>query len=317
MPAALFHRRRPAPPPRLAFRDRLAIASRLLLHALLLLAALALLAYAALQLFARSDLFRSRLEASLSALSGMPVRIDGRIRATEALNLKLRDVISTDGDAGLAVGTLRVRWRLFPPRGTSRIESIWLESVHLTLSVRPDGTVSPPFLAACARQAADFAALPSLSALPSPAPAPAAPSTPSAPAAETSPSDRNPVARIPLVRIQNADVHWRDADGVELASADGIDLTWTTSPIPELGMMPRLRPGDPTQLSYFRGYAARIRLGSTLQIAGLRMEIADADGRPYLVLLEAADWGAHTPPPSRSDRSQAARSLLSDPALFP
>ena len=120
-----------------------------------------------------------------------------------------------------------------------------------------------------------------------------------------------------IVRIQNADVHWRDAHGVELASADGIDLTWTTTPIPELGMMPRLRPGDPTQLSYLRGYAAHVRLGSSLQIAGLRMEIADADGRPHLVLLEAEDWGAHVPPPSHADRSQAARDLLSDPALFP
>ena len=44
-----------------------------------------LLIYGALQVLVRTDFFRARVEAELSRLTGMEMRV-GRIRATESLN---------------------------------------------------------------------------------------------------------------------------------------------------------------------------------------------------------------------------------------
>ena len=50
------------------------------------LALAALLVYGVLQLFVRTNYFRLRVEAELSRMTGMEMRV-GRIRATESLNL--------------------------------------------------------------------------------------------------------------------------------------------------------------------------------------------------------------------------------------
>ena len=50
------------------------------------------LVYGALQVLVRMNVFRSQVERELSRLAGMEMRI-GRIRATESLNLRIRDAI--------------------------------------------------------------------------------------------------------------------------------------------------------------------------------------------------------------------------------
>ena len=58
------------------------------------------LVYGALQILVRTDVFRAQVEDELSRLAGMEVRI-GRMRATESLNLKIRDTIGISDVAGI------------------------------------------------------------------------------------------------------------------------------------------------------------------------------------------------------------------------
>ena len=331
---SLFHRRpvtRPEPSalPHLTRSDRRILFWTTGLRWLLTLAALAALLYLAAQIFARTDTMRVRLEAMLTDLAGMPVRIDGRIRATEALNLKIRDVICLDGDSGMTVAILRIRWRLFPPRGESHIESIWAENVQLTLSRLPDGTIRPPQFARLGRKAAGYIGVPALSIdapatvqegaaenampgqPPSSEPSSAAPDETTAEA--SAPAQPRPV--LPLLRIQNARVRWLDADGTELASATGIDATIRTLALPEIGMNPLLGPGDVRSVTHLRGYAAAISVTSTVHITGLRLDLIQAGAQTYLSHLSAADWGQHPPPASPSLPPDAL--LLRDPGIFP
>jgi len=84
----------PSAIPNLTRRDREALFWWMGLRWVLTLLGIAVALYVAAQVVARTDWMKKTVEAELSRLSGMPVRIDGRIRATESLNLKIRDVIS-------------------------------------------------------------------------------------------------------------------------------------------------------------------------------------------------------------------------------
>lgn len=315
--APLFHRRPPNPDdPQLTFVQRQRVFWRTLSRIALILLALAAVVYLVLQLVARSHGFRNSLEGRLSRLSGIPLHIDGRVRATEALNLKIRGIRGVEGDTGLSIDTARLRWRMFPPDHESRLSSIWLEGVRLSFATDAEGAVHPAFLGAMVRRVASLAgirdAVPDL-------PDPAAPDldipvpTPVEPV-DASPADygfsRNPLSNIPLIRVQNASLHWRDPDGNEIATASGIDFTWHTLPLPELGMMPRLTASDVARVSYLRGYADHVRLGRT-HITGLRLEFIQAGSSQYLVLLEAEDWGALPPPrPAAADAQDLFREFF-------
>jgi len=323
--APLFHRAPPPTRPVLTARERQAVFWGVLGRAALIVAVLLLLLYGAAQLVARSDPFRTALEARLSSLSGLPLRIDGRVRATESLNLKIRNVIGQDGPAGLSVDTARIRWRAFPRRGESPVSMIWLEGLRLTFALDGDGTVHPDFLGALARRAATLtgirSAIPGLpDPGPEPIPVPAVPSpsgtdaAPSAPPAAPAYGDTaNPWNRIPLIRVQNASLHWRDASSNEIASAIGVDFTWNTWPIPPVGMMPQLTAGDVARISYLRAYADHVRVGDS-HVTGLRLELILAGTVQYLVLLDAEDWGTLTPPLSPSASAQSLfREFFPDP----
>ena len=83
------------------------------------LALVVLLVYGALQVLVRTDFFRSRVEAELSRLAGMEMRV-GRIRATESLNLRIRDVIGVSKVAGIEARTVAHPLALVPAAGASR-----------------------------------------------------------------------------------------------------------------------------------------------------------------------------------------------------
>ncbi|MBQ9345466.1 MAG: hypothetical protein IJT88_09665 [Kiritimatiellae bacterium] len=301
---------KPAPSgiPRLTRADRHLLFWTMLLRLLALVAAVAALFYVVAQVVSRTDWMRHRLEAYLSDFAGMPVRIDGRVRATEALNLRIRDVISVDGDSGLTIGILRIRWRLFPPAGESHVKSIWAENVQLNLTRAADGSIRPAFLAQLGRQAAGYAGIP-IPAAPEDetavAPAPAEKTAAPAP-------DASPQPVLPLFRLQNARVFWRTADDTLLASATGIDLTIRTLALPEIGMNPVLGPEDARSVMHWRGYAETVVVPPSINIKGLRIDLVHSGDRDFLSHLSAADWGQHPAPRNPADVPPDVAMLLDD-----
>jgi len=304
----------PSAIPNLTRRDREALFWWMGLRWVLTLLGIAVALYVAAQVVARTDWMKKTVEAELSRLSGMPVRIDGRIRATESLNLKIRDVISYDGDSGLRVGILRIRWRLFVPQGESHIEAVWAENVTLTLAMGEDGTIRPSFLGDCGRQAATYAGLPVLSRAATPAEQAAEQAADGA--SEAADVKARPVLDVlPLLRIQNARVRWCGPDGEEIATAEGIDITWRTLGLPEIGMNPVLGPEDDLTVSHLRGYAESVVIPPSVHVAGLRLELIHAGKKNYLSHLSAADWGRQRPPRNPAEPT-ADMELLADPATF-
>lgn len=305
----------PSAIPNLTRSDRRILFWLTVLRIVLVIVGVAAVLYLAAQLVARTEWMRRRLEGELSKLSGMPVRIDGRVRATEALNLRARDVISYEGESGLSVGILRIRWRMFPPQGESHVESVWAENVRLTLTVGEDGTLSPAFLGACGRQAASYLGLPTFShETKEEAGGGGATIAGLADlgAAEPAPRKTRKLSVIPLLRVQNATARWLDAKGELLASASGIDLTWRTLALPEIGMNPVLGPDDAWSVSHLRGYAASVTVPPTVHITGLRLELLHAGGRQFLSHLSADDWGKHPPPRNPSARTPDIEMLLDE-----
>ena len=305
----------PSAIPNLTRSDRRVLFWLAVLRIFLVLAGVAAVLYLAAQLVARTEWMRHRLESELSKLSGMPVRIDGRVRATEALNLRARDVISFEGDSGLSVGILRIRWRLFPPQGESHVESVWAENVRLTLTIGEDGTLRPAFLGACGRQAASYLGIPTFShgteeeATGGEATIAGLADLSAADGAKRTPRK---LSVVPLLRVQNATVRWLDAKGEMLASASGIDMTWRTLALPEIGMNPVLSPDDAWSVSHLRGYAASVSVPPSIHIAGLRLELIHAGDRQFLSHLSADDWGKHPPPRDPAARTPDVEMLLDE-----
>ena len=306
----------PSAIPKLTRRDRGLLFWWMGVRWALTLAGIAVVLYIAAQIVARTDWMRNKVEAELSRLSGMPVRIDGRIRATESLNLKIRDVISYEGESGLRVGILRIRWRLFAPKGESHVEAVWAENVSLTLTVGADGTIRPSFLGDCGRQAAVYAGLPVLSREATPAEQAVEQAADGDAKADGEGVKARPALEVlPLLRIQNARVRWCGADGEEIASAEGIDITWRTLGLPEIGMNPVLGPGDDLTVSHLRGYAESVVVPPSVHVAGLRLELIHAGTKNYLSHLSATDWGRQKPPQNPAE-STADIEMLRDAATF-
>lgn len=237
------------------------------------LALAALLAYGALQLFVRTNYFRSRVEAELSRMAGMEMRV-GRIRATESLNLKLRDVISVSKDAGIEARTVRIRWRLFRPEGVSMLESVRVDGLALTFAPDAEGVVQPAFLGRMSRMILDSAGA-RLPEMPPAAEPPGAAAAADGEAPAASPWMSGPV------EIRWASARWQDAAGNLLASASNMELAWMSMVLPNGG-----------QVAHVDCRAGEVKIANGPKIAGLRVELIDAGDRQYLVNLDAADWGA-------------------------
>lgn len=227
----------------------------------------ALLAYGALHLLVRTDFFRARVEAELSRLAGMEMRV-GRIRATESLNLKLRDVISVSKDAGFEVRTLRIRWRLFRPRHASMLESLRMEGLALTFAPDAEGALQPAFLGRVSRMLLEAAGAES-------------PGGRTESAASAAAGEAGGAARFAgPVEVRWASVRWQDAGGNLQASISNMELAWLSLALP-----------NGRQIAHVDLRAAEVKLATGLRIMGLHVELLDAGERQFLVALDAADWG--------------------------
>lgn len=237
------------------------------------------LVYGALQILVRTDLFRARVEAELSRLVGMEMRV-GRIRATESLNLRFRDVIGVSEIAGIEARLTRLRWRIFRPRGEPMLESIRMDGLALTIAPDENGVLQPPFLGVWSKKVFEWTGVP----VPEPV---AAAKTPGGGAGmrESAPA-REPAhwSSGPLV-FRGVSVRWQDAQGNLLATVSGMDLTWVSMQLPNGG-----------RVGHVDCRAAEVKVVKGPRILGLHVELIDAGDRQFLVALEAADWGSAPKP---------------------
>ena len=248
----------------------------------------ALLVYGALQLLVRTGYFRSRVEAELSRLAGLEMRV-GRVRSSESLNLKFNDVISVSEFAGIEARTVRVRWRLFRPRGAPLLESVRVDGLALTIAPDKNGVIQPAFLGKFSRQIFKWAGV----SLPEGAPETARASTPGGAAEKTAEVVELGVGRdlVPLT-LQRVSLRWEDAAGQLLAAVSGLDLSWTSMELP-----------NGSRLAHVDCRAAEVKMTSGPRITGLHVELIDAGERQFLMALEAADWGSAQPPPAAGTES--------------
>lgn len=239
----------------------------------------ALLVYGALQIWVRTDSFRSLVEAELSRLAGMEMRV-GRIRATESLNLRFRDVISVSEVAGIEARLTRLRWRVFRPRGEPMLESIRTDGLALTIAPDGNGVLQPAFLGALSKNIFSLTGVPLPAAVAAAAEAGKAKETDDEGAAQR----LDQWIRGPLI-FKGLSVRWQDAQGNVVASVSGMDLTWVSLPLPNGG-----------RVAHVDCRAAEVKVVNGPRIAGLHVELLDAGGRQYLMALEAADWGSAPKP---------------------
>lgn len=249
------------------------------------------LVYGALQILVRTDVFRAQVEDELSRLAGMEVRI-GRMRATEALNLKIRDAIGISDVAGIEVRLARVRWRLFRPRGAPMLESVRVDGLALTVAPDAAGAIQPAFLGQLSQNVFAWTGLPAPKELAAAKDSDAA----AAPARNTG-MDRSLEDWLggPLV-LQNVSVRWQDAQGRLQASVSGLDVVWTPLVTPQGRLV-----------SHLDCRAAEIKIVNGPRIADLHLELVAVEHQRFLVDLQAADWGGAEPPPSPAAE---ARELL-------
>ena len=249
------------------------------------------LVYGALQILVRTDVFRAQVEDELSRLAGMEVRI-GRMRATESLNLKIRDTIGISDVAGIEARVARVRWRLFRPRSAPMLDSVRVDGLALTIAPDATGAIQPAFMEPFSRSVFAWTGL----TAPKELAAAKAPADAAAPARKTgAPRALEDWLGGPLV-LQDVSVRWQDAQGRLLASVSGLDVVWT--PL----VTPRGR-----RVSHLDLRAAEIQVVNGPRIADLRLEMVAVEEQRFLVNLQAADWGGVEPPPSPAAE---ARELL-------
>ena len=263
------------------------------------LAGTVLLVYGIAQVLVRTDYFRSRVEAELSRLAGMEMRV-GRIRATESLNLRIRDAIGVSDVAGIEVRLARIRWRLFRPRNESMLESVRVDGLALTVAPDKTGTLQPAFLGALSEQMFRWAGLP----------------PPNGPmAADAAPSgnhDGTAAAGLQLERIggplvfRGVSVRWQDAEGRLLAAASGMDVTWMSMAPPGSG-----------RVAHLDCRVAELRVTDGPRIRGLHVELVEAGGQRFLVALEADDWGTRPPPKSPAAEARALLDAMDIPPAAP
>ena len=233
------------------------------------------LVYGGLQLAVRTDAFRSRVERELSRLTGLEIRV-GRIRATASMNLRIRDVISMSEEAGIEAGLIRVRWRVFRPRGEPMVEAVLVDGLALTFAPDAAGVVQPAFLGRYAGTAFEWAGVP-VAAKRGGGTAAAGAATEQAPAVA--------VRDVPRVVLSGMSVRFQDAKGNFQGSMTGMSATWMSMRLPDGG-----------RIAHVDCRAAEVRVVNGPRIRGLHVRLVDTGDRQFLTALEAADWGA-TPPP--------------------
>ena len=238
------------------------------------------LAYGALQVLVRTDVFRSQVEEELSRLAGMEVRI-GRMRATESLNLKIRDAIGISDVAGIEARVARVRWRLFRPRGTPMLESVRVDGLALTIAPDDAGALQPAFLGRLSGNVFAWTGLPVPAELAAVPDAEAVPARPDGPARSLEEWLGGPLV------LQNVSVRWQAAPGLLRASVSGMDVVWTPLTTPK-----------GRRVSHLDCRAAEIKVVNGPRIADLRLELVAVEDQRFLVTLQAADWGGAEPPPA-------------------
>lgn len=268
-------------------------ACRILCAWLWKVALVVLLVYGSLHVFVRTAFFRSRVEAELSRLAGMEMRT-GRIRVTESLNLRIRDVISVSEVSGIEARLVRIRWHLFRRRGAPMLESVRIDGLALTIGPDENGEIQPRFLAPAAKQLLDWAGLP----LPAGGAA-------SGRAARADAGGPVPVLQRggPLVVLRGMSVRLQDANGNPQASVSGMDLAWTSMELPNGG-----------RVSHVNVHAAEIKVVKGPQIKGLHLELIDTGAKQFLVGLDAADWGGASPPPPPGAEARALLDAMDRPS---
>lgn len=255
------------------------------------------LGYGALQLVVRTSLFRSCVEKELSRLAGMDIRV-GRIRATESLNLRIRDAIGVTDVAGIEARLVRVRWRLFRPRGEPMLESLRVDGLALTIAPDKNGTIQPAFLGKLSLGVLEWAGLPPPKGLAADTAAPASPTE--KPEAQV-PSPEGWLTG-PLV-LRGVSVRWQDADGNLQAALTGMDVLWTSMVTP-----------NGRRISHLECNVAAIQVVKGPRITGLHLELLEADGQRFLVALDAADWGGVAPPQDPGAEARALLDAMDSPA---
>lgn len=240
-----------------------------------------LVLYGLVQVGVRTEWFRRRVERELSRVTGMEMRV-GRIRATEALNLKIRDVISVSEGPGIELRLVRVRWRIFRPRGDPMLESIRVDGWEATFAPDANGQLQPAVFGATLGSALDWAGIgfppAQTSAVPDTIGVP--PETPSIPKPE--------ISSFPRLEMRWGTVLVQDAQGNAQATASGLELLLASMVPPEGG-----------RVSHLEIRAEEVRVVNGPRIAGLHVELVDTGSRQFLATLEAADWGAAPPPRNR------------------
>ena len=254
------------------------------------LALAAVLAYGALQVLVRLDVFRTRVEKELSRLAGMEMRV-GRIRATESLNLRIRDAIGVSNVAGIEARIARIRWHLFRPRGEPMLESVRVDGLALPIAPDETGAIQPAFLGRLSKNVFDWTGLPMPPEL-------ARAENKKADAAGEGNDAGRPLEtwiRGPLV-FQGVSIRWQDAQGNLKATVSGMDVVWTSMVTPK-----------GRRVSHLECRAAEIKIVGGPRITDLHLELIETDGKRFLVDLDAADWGG-APAPKRPGAE--ARELL-------
>jgi hypothetical protein len=241
-----------------------------------------LLVYVGIHLWVRSPWFENWVEERLSELVGMEIQV-GRIRATEALNLKLRDLIGMTELAGVEAKVVRVRWRLFRHEGDPWLESIRVDGGSITVAPDRRGRIQPVFLSrwmeqlpawleagAVVREETDVAL---------------------AAGGEDGVEPSSPLRmQLPYLRIQWGSVRICDAQGAERLMADGVSLERSVMTLP-----------DGRKLMHTQADIQRIKLFGGSQLLGMHVEFMELDGRLFVVACEARDWGDVPQPVSKAE----------------
>ena len=258
-----------------------------------------LLVYGAAQVLVRTDFFRSRVEAELSRLAGMEMHV-GRIRATESLNLRIRDAIGVTEVAGIEARLARIRWRLFRPRGEPLLESVRVDGLALTVAPNKKGEIRPAFLGPLSEQLFRWAGLPRPEGL-----AQAGGSGHGSHGAKKADGLRLDGIRGPLI-FRGVSVRWQDAEGRLLAAATGLDVAWIAMETPA---------GE--RVAHLDCRVVELRVTDGPRIRGLHLELVEAGGQRFLVALEADNWGAMTPPRPPGAEARELLDAMDVPASAP
>lgn len=270
---------------------------RWLWRPLLCVVGVAVLLYGSAQLWSRSPWFEDWLEARISRAVGMPVRI-GRVRATESLNLKIRDIIGMTDEAGFEIKILRLRWHLFRRRHDPWLDSIRIEGLSLSIAPDADGQLHPAVFASFFKH------------LPVGLTAPAATGSGASPPPPPVEYDEAAVEPADAARM-SSDVFWRDTDIPALSISHGNLQLRDAGGNPQLSVAGLTmeyagrQVADGRQVRHIKIQAERVTPPTGGRIANLQMEMIELDGHVVVLSCTADEWGMHPPPVSKSDEYRA------------